>query len=151
MFAFYAAHVQLHLDPSAEPNKLGTMHSTLSMERLRPAAVRILTLFLARADRYFSAGEYDKAKIEYLNLLRLDHQNVRAFQQLGFIWFEQGAPLRAIPFLVKARELAPQNIPARAKLALSFMGLGESAEARKEALSILGQDPANADAILLLA
>src|SRR5947199_125515 len=49
------------------------MHSTLSMERLRPAAVRILTLFLAvivtgcpvgaqeslilaRADRYFSAA-----------------------------------------------------------------------------------------------
>ena len=168
MFAFYGAHVQLHLDPSVEPNKLGTMHSTLSMQRLRPAAVRIVTLFLAvfvtgcpagaqksrileRADRYFSAGEYDKAKIEYLNLLRLDHQNVRAFQQLGFIWFEQGAPLRAVPFLVKARELEPQNIPARAKLALSFMGLGESAEARKEALSILQQDPANADAILLLA
>ncbi len=144
------------------------MHSTLSMQRLRPAAVRIVTLFLAvfvtgcpagaqksrileRADRYFSAGEYDKAKIEYLNLLRLDHQNVRAFQQLGFIWFEQGAPLRAVPFLVKARELEPQNIPARAKLALSFMGLGELAQARKEALSILQQDPANADAMLLLA
>src|SRR5437660_10072786 len=92
---------------------------------------------MARADRYFKAGEYDKAKIEYLNLLRLDHQNVRAFQQLGFIWFEQGAPLRAVPFLVKARELEPQNIPARAKLALSFMGLGELAQARKEALSIL--------------
>src|SRR5260370_33756156 len=47
----------------------------------------------ARADRYFKAVEYDKAKIEYLNLLRLDQQNVTAFQQLGFIWYEQGDPL----------------------------------------------------------
>ncbi len=72
---------------------------------------------IARADRYFKAGEYDKAKIEYLNLLRLDQQNVTAFQQLGFIWYEQGDPLRAIPFLLRARQLAPKNVTARAKLA----------------------------------
>ncbi len=50
---------------------------------------------LERADRYFKAGDYDKARIEYMNVLRLDHQNVTAFQQLGFIWSEEGVPLRA--------------------------------------------------------
>src|SRR6266404_653221 len=98
---------------------------------------------MARADRYFKAGEYDKAKIEYLNLLRLDQQNVTAFQQLGFIWYEQGDPLRAIPFLLRARELAPKNVTSRAKLALSLMAIGQSTEARKEA--------GNPDAITLLA
>ena len=106
---------------------------------------------MARADRYFKAGEYDKAKIEYLNLVRLDQQNVTAFQQLGFIWYEQGDPLRAIPFLLRARELAPKNVTSRAKLALSLMAIGQSTEARKEAFSILQQEAGNPDAITLLA
>jgi tetratricopeptide (TPR) repeat protein len=106
---------------------------------------------MARADRYFKAGEYDKAKIEYLNSLRLDEQNVTAFQQLGFIWYEQGDPLRAIPFLLRARELAPKNVAVRAKLALSLMAIGQSTEARKEAVSILQQEAGNPDAIILLA
>jgi len=106
---------------------------------------------MARADRYFKAGEYDKAKIEYLNLVRLDQQNVTAFQQLGFIWYEQGDPLRAIPFLLRARELAPKNVTSRAKLALSLMAIGQSAEARKEAVSTIQQDAGNPDAITVLA
>src|SRR5205085_10760825 len=106
---------------------------------------------LERANRYFQAGEYDKAKVEYLNVLRLDNQNITAFQQLGFIWLEQGVPLRAVPFLLKVRELTPQNTAARVKLALGLMAAGQPVEASKEALSILRQDPANSDAILLLA
>src|ERR1700694_5594883 len=80
------------------------------------------------AERYFKAGEYDKAKIEYLNLLRADQQNAIAFQRLGVIWFEEGAPLRAGPFLLKARELAPSNIDCRTKLARVFISVGQLAE-----------------------
>lgn len=106
---------------------------------------------LERADRYFKAGEYDKAKVEYLNLLRLGDQSVTPFQQLGFIWSEQGVPLRAIPFLLKVRELAPNNLPARSKLALAFAHIGQPAEVRKEAVVILEQEPGNSEAIVLLA
>jgi tetratricopeptide (TPR) repeat protein len=106
---------------------------------------------LRQGDSYFKAGDYDKAKVSYLNLLRSDQQNVTAFQQLGFIWFEQDDPFRAVPFLLKVRELAPRNIAARAKLALSLKALGQSAEARKEALSVLHQDGGNAEAIVVLA
>src|SRR5438046_7643777 len=81
---------------------------------------------MARADRYFKAGEYDKAKIEYLALLQLDPErsNVTALQQLGFIWIEEGDPLQAYPFLLKAREGAPENLEIRTKLArvLGFLG-----------------------------
>ncbi len=106
---------------------------------------------LDRADRYFKAGEYDKAKIEYMNLLRVDHQNIRAFRQLGFIWSEEGAPLRAVPFLLKVRELAPQDVAARSKLMAEMVAIGDRREARKEASSILERDPSNADAIIVLA
>jgi tetratricopeptide (TPR) repeat protein len=103
------------------------------------------------AERYFKAGEYDKAKIEYLNLLRADQQNAIAFQRLGVIWFEEGAPLRAGPFLFKARELAPSNIDCRTKLTRVFISVGQLAEAQKEAISILEQSPGNGGAIMLLA
>jgi tetratricopeptide (TPR) repeat protein len=106
---------------------------------------------LAESDNYFKAGDYDKDNLSYLNVQRLDPQNALAFQQLGFIWLEQGDPFRAVPFLLKVRELAPQNIAARAKLALSLKAIGQTAEARKEALSILQQDAGNAEAILVLA
>ena len=150
-------------------HKLYAMGSRLTLQTLRDLVPKIITLLLVavllsgcfatakksrileRADRYFKAGEYDKAKIEYLNLLRLDNQNVTAFQQLGFIWSEQGAPLRAIPFLLKVRELAPQNMAARARLALGFMAMGQPAEARKEAVAVLQRDPGDSDAIVLLA
>src|SRR6516164_10426887 len=72
---------------------------------------------LDRANNYFKAGQYDSARIEYLNLLRLDPQNATAIERLGTIWLEDGAPLRALPFLAKSRELAPNNLNCRTKLA----------------------------------
>lgn len=106
---------------------------------------------LARAHNYFQAGKYDDARIEYSNLLRMDRQNATAIQQLGTIWFEEGAPLQALPFLLKTRELDPNNLNGRTKLALALMTVGEVSNARKEALAILDQDPSNDDAIILLA
>lgn len=104
-----------------------------------------------RAENYFKADELEKAKIEYLNLLRADSQNATAFQRLGLIWYEQGAPLRAVPFLLKARDLAPNDLQVRAKLAFALIAVGGIAEARKEAITILQQAPGNSEAILLLA
>src|SRR5947207_14625425 len=64
---------------------------------------------MERADRYFKAGDYDKARTEYLNVLRLDGTNRTAIRQLGTIWLEEGAPLRALPFLSAARDLRSEE------------------------------------------
>ena len=104
-----------------------------------------------QAERDFKSGEYDKAKIEYMNLLRQDPQDASAYRQLGLIWFEEGTPLRAAPFLLKARELAPNDLVNRVKLASTFLSIGQFAEARKEALAILQQSPGNDEAIEILA
>lgn len=106
--------------------------------------------YLELADRYFKAGEYEKAKIEYLNVLRLDFNNAIAESQLGIIWFEQGAPLRAYPYLTKARELTPDNLEARTKLAMVLASVGEVAAAKEEAFAILQRSPAQEQALLLL-
>ncbi|MGI8602946.1 MAG: tetratricopeptide repeat protein [Verrucomicrobiales bacterium] len=106
--------------------------------------------FTQRADTYFKAGEYEKAKIEYLNLLKASPQNPVAIERLGLIWFEQGAPQRALPFLRKTGELAPNHIEARTKLGWALFSLGGVAEARKEAIGILQQSPAWGEALILL-
>ena len=45
--------------------------------------------FLAEADNYFKAGDYDKAKVSYLNVLRLDPANALAFERIGAMWQER--------------------------------------------------------------
>ena len=113
-----------------------------------PAARRARTL--ERADRYFKAGDYDKARTEYLNVLRLDRTNRTAIKQLGIIWLEEGAPLRALPFLSTARDLDPNDLNIRTKLASARLLLGGAEQARKEALAILQQSPSEGQALIVL-
>src|SRR6266508_6625837 len=108
------------------------------------------TRFLAEADNYFKAGNYDKAKVSYLNVVRLDPQNALAFERIGAMWLEDGAPLRAAAFLAKANELAPKNDQDRIRLARCYLAIGRFADAKKEALKVLEQVPDSGDAIVAL-
>src|SRR5438046_1595750 len=107
--------------------------------------------YLARAERYFKAGEYDQAKIEYLKVLTIDPGNAVAYARCGAIWADEGAPLRAAAFLMKARELAPKDLDNRYKLAQLYLRVGQPNEAFKEATEILKQAPDNGPALALLA
>ncbi len=106
---------------------------------------------IERADQYFKNGEYEKAKIEYLRALKKDPQNPAAIKQLGVIWYEQGVPMRAFPFLIRTRELASTNLENRLKLAVCFQAVGQFGDARQESLAILEQSATNDEAIVLMA
>ncbi len=106
--------------------------------------------FMRRADEYFKAGDYEKAKIEYLSALRLDPKTAVAFQQIGIIWLEEGDVVQALQFLSRARELAPNNAIVRAKLAAASFALGDVAAAKKETQALLAQAPSNDAALFLL-
>src|SRR6266567_2364159 len=105
---------------------------------------------LAEADNYFKAGNYDKAKLSYLNVLQLDPANALAFERVGAMWQEEGAPLRAGAFLVRASVLDPSNAQNRIRLARCYVATGRVADAKKEALKVLEQVPDNGDAIIVL-
>src|SRR5947209_15822973 len=107
--------------------------------------------YLARAERYFKAGEYDQAKIEYLKVLQIDSGNAVAYARCGAMWADEGVPLRAAAFLLKARELAPEDLDNRYKLALVYLRIGQPNDAFKEATEILKQAPDNGPALALLA
>ena len=106
---------------------------------------------LERADGYFKSGDYEKAKIEYLNVLRLEPMNPRAIRQTGFMLHEQGAPISAYRFLLKAAEQNPQDAEIAIKLGFTQMALGEVKKAQEAATAVLARDPSNEEALLLLA
>jgi tetratricopeptide (TPR) repeat protein len=106
---------------------------------------------LGEADNYFRGGNYDKAKLSYLNALRLDPGNALAFERIGAMWQDEAAPLRAAAFLKKATELDPKNAQNRIRLARCYLATGGFTEANKEALKVLEQVPDSGDAIAVLA
>jgi tetratricopeptide (TPR) repeat protein len=109
------------------------------------------TRLLAEADNYFKSGDYDKAKLSYLNVVRLDPQNALAFERIGAMWLDDAAPLRAAAFLLNASVLDPNNVENRIRLARCYLAIGRFPDAKNEALTVLEQAPDNCDAILVLA
>src|SRR5436190_4093272 len=105
---------------------------------------------LGEANGYFKAGDYDKARLSYLNALQLDPQNALAFERIGAMWQDDGAPLRAAGFLKRASELDPKNVQNRIRLARCYVAIGRFADATKEALKVLEQVPDNSDAIITM-
>jgi tetratricopeptide (TPR) repeat protein len=104
-----------------------------------------------QAERHFKAGQYDEAKIEYLKLLRVDPRNAVAYARMGQMWLEEGSPLRAGTFLAGAIKFDPKDWASHIRLAKSYGLIGQPAEERQAAESILKQAPDNGEALLLLA
>jgi tetratricopeptide (TPR) repeat protein len=106
---------------------------------------------LKQANYFFDAGEFDKAEIEYINVLRYDSRNSHAIGQLGEIYFDQGSINRAVPFLFKASQLETNDLDLRLRLGLVYAAMGKLKEARDEADFILDRKPQDTEAPLLLA
>src|ERR1035438_2220694 len=75
-----------------------------------------------RADRYYDAGQFDQAEIEYKNVLRNAPQNAQAWSRLGVIYFDQGRLGEAGQILGRAQQLATNNLEVRLKLGTIFVG-----------------------------
>lgn len=105
---------------------------------------------LKAANDHYARGQYEKAEIEYKNVMQAEPRNPDAVVQLGLIYAEEGRLRLAIPFLIKARELKPDNLVVRRKLSVLYNVFGKAKEARAEALYILDHQPSDADAPLLL-
>jgi len=106
---------------------------------------------MQRADKYFSAGQYPKAEVEYLNVLQLDSLNARAIGRLATIYYEENRFDRAVAFLAKARQLTPDDLELRMKLGSIYVAMGKHKEAQMEANVILAKIPRHAEAPVLLA
>jgi len=106
---------------------------------------------LKRANTDFSANRFDAAEIEYMNLLRIDRLNAQAIGRLGIIYLNEGIVSKAIPFLIEARKLEPDNRDVRLWLGLYFLAAGKNQEAMDEGNHILAGNAADDEAPPLLA
>jgi len=85
--------------------------------------------YLQQANQYFDAGKYDEAEIEYIKVLRMEHENLEATDRLGIIYFEQGRFQRAFPFLARGGESGDTNLEARLALGRLYLAAGKLKEA----------------------
>ena len=107
--------------------------------------------YLKNGYKYYSARQYDKAEVEYLNAIRLDSQNGVLIQRLGAIYFEQGRLERAFGFLQRAKELSADDAETHFMIALLHFSGGSTAKAREELAAALAKDPLHAETIGLAA
>lgn len=105
---------------------------------------------LQLAEEYFQNGEFEEARIEYMNAVKLQPTNAMVHARLGIIHFEQGDPRRAAQFLVNAENLGTKDVEARMKLATLYLFGKKQDKVQEIARSVLEQDPENDKAILLL-
>jgi tetratricopeptide (TPR) repeat protein len=107
--------------------------------------------YIEKANGYFEAGQFEKAEIEYLNALRLDAGNALVIRRLGAIYFDQGRLRPAFTFLKKAKDINPEDLDNRAKLAAVLNSVGQREKGREELIPILAKEPAHVEAIHFLA
>ncbi len=106
---------------------------------------------LTRGQNFSKAEQYDKAEIEFLNVLRLQQTNVVAVRELGLIYYQQGRWVRSHAFLQKANEIDPGNNEVRLRLGAILVGLRNAKDAQAYAQAVLAQDRTNEEALVLLA
>lgn len=107
--------------------------------------------YLGRANRWFTAGQYDKAEIEYLNVLRRDPENALAIGRLGDIYFDEGRFQKAAPYLYKGSQLAANDLDLRLKLTQIYLAVGMLKDARAQAEFVLDKNPQDLEAPVFLA
>jgi tetratricopeptide (TPR) repeat protein len=103
-----------------------------------------------QADGAYAAQRYDEAEINYLNLLKLDPANAHAIGRLGLLYAEEGRVSRAIAFLLRGHDLAPDDLDLRIKLSQVYASTGNRALAREHAEFVLARRPQDPDAPLTL-
>ncbi len=104
-----------------------------------------------RAEKFYAAGQYDRAEVEYLNVLRSDIGNAEAYARLGQIYYLEGRIQNAAPFLAKASSLATNDLDLRIKLGNVDASFANFKDARIQAEFILSRKPQDDEAPILLA
>ena len=77
-----------------------------------------------RAEKFYAASQFDRAEIEYLNVLHNDPMDAQAIGRLGLIYYQEGRVETAFPYLLKGSELATNDLDLRLKLGFIYVALG---------------------------
>lgn len=107
--------------------------------------------YLKRANQSYEKKQFDKAQVDYMNIVRVNPKNVLAWTRLGLIASDKGELQLAYKALGNVKTLQPDNLVARSRLGRVLLSARAMSEARKEALFVLDKDPLNDESMLVLA
>ena len=102
-----------------------------------------------RAEKFYAAGQFDRAEIEYIGVLRNDPGNADAIGKLGIIYYEEGRFQRAVPLLTRGLQLETNNLDLHLKLGFIDLAVGQTKAAGAEADFILSRNPGDVEAPIL--
>lgn len=108
------------------------------------------TRALERAAEAYRAGDLEKARIEYQNVVQAFPDDPTANERLALIWYDRGAAVRALAYFGKLNLQSSSSQPLRLKRARLVLALGRTAEARREAEAILRTSQNVPEALVLL-
>jgi len=125
---------------------VGLVPAMLSMA----ACSRNPNSYQASGDKYFKAGEYTEAVIQYRNAIQIDPKVAHAHYQLARAYLELKFMAAAYNELRETVTLDPENSKAQLQIATLLMGARKYAEAKTAATKVLAMDPRNAGAYAIL-
>ena len=107
--------------------------------------------YLERGKAYFEEQNYEKAAVEFKNVLQIDPKTAAPYYYLGRIAEQDQEWRQAFGYYGKAVELDPELIDARIHLGRFYLLAGDMEKSSEQADEVLKREPANADAQVLRA
>lgn len=109
--------------------------------------------FIEMGDRAFDKREFEKAKIEYINAIRIQPTNAHATLRITKILLAQGQIMEAGPAIPWCRQAFPEDLEIRGtivEILAAFGGETNRARLMTEIDELLERDPANERAVMAL-
>src|SRR5690242_1869807 len=107
--------------------------------------------YLESGNKYYDAGKFSAAAIQYQNAIRIDPRFADAHFKLADAYVKQGVWNGAYQELRKTIDIQPQNWKAQIQLGNLYLLARQFKDAKTAAETVLTGDPNNADAHVLLA
>ncbi len=106
---------------------------------------------LDSGNKYFDAGKFPEACIEYQSAIQIDPKFVAAHEKLAECFLRREMWSAGYSELMRVVDLEPQNFSEQIELGNLLLAGHHTKEAQDRAQLVLAQDPKNADAHVLLA
>ena len=98
---------------------------------------------------YFEQQDYDKAKIQFQNVLQLDPKSIQAHDFLSKIYLKKGNAKEASSTFLRLEQLDPDNLDYKLQVASFFLLSGKRPEAARRVEAVLEKEPENIQALYL--
>jgi len=105
--------------------------------------------YLERGQNYFSEQNYEKAAIEFKNVVQIDQKSGEGYYWLGRVEEQRQNWTKSFGFYKKAVELDPKLIPAKSRLGRFYVVFDKLDEAQQQLKDIYSLDADNKEGKIL--